>query len=347
MKKQKKIVFAFRKWNLRLDQNFSRKNQKKIFWIMMVPSYDNLGDQAITEHTIKFLKKNFPEYGIREVSELTKDWQYRYLKNKMKSNDIIILPGGGNFGDIWPVTEEIRQKIVTIFMGKKIISFPQSYSFSDEKSDILRDANSIYTRAVDFFSFRDSISYKKFEEHFLNKSILTPDIVMDSFSQYIDSNIDKKFDILTILRDDQERAANSNRIKSIIKIASQRWNISNTDTKPLNTSFVNRRNRSFLLDEKSKQIKQAKLVITDRLHGLILARAQGIPVILFNNADGKIVNLYNTWLKDDEGILIGDQFDTSQIYDWAKRNMGKTIAPINMEANFTDLIRNIEKVFHD
>lgn len=170
---------------------------------------------------------------------------------------------------------------------------------------------------------------------------------MDSFSQYIDSNIDKKFDILTILRDDQERAANSNRIKSIIKIASQRWNISNTDTKPLNTSFVNRRNRSFLLDEKSKQIKQAKLVITDRLHGLILARAQGIPVILFNNADGKIVNLYNTWLKDDEGILIGDQFDTSQIYDWAKRNMGKTIAPINMEANFTDLIRNIEKVFHD
>lgn len=340
------LKFLINKWRLRLDQDFSVKKGGRHFWVVMVPSYDNLGDSAITEATVQFLRKSFPDFSVKEVSELTRPWQYRYLKNKMNYNDIIILPGGGNLGEIWPVTETMRQEIVNEFSGKKMISFPQSYSFLDKKNIIEINAKKIYSKNVNLFLFRDFISKERFEKSFSIDAHLFPDIVMTTFSYFSNKNIKKEYDILTILRSDKEKNIKSEQDTIVGELANW-WRLEKTDTKPLKGELVTRRNRKKLIDQKSLQISKSKLVITDRLHGLILSRAQGIPVVLFSNADGKVLNLYNTWLKDDKGVFVADKKSVEEVCLWINHNIGRVIEPQKFDYEFEKLKSEIEKVIYD
>lgn len=332
------------KWRLRLHQNFRTSKNKRVFWIMMTPSYDNLGDSGITQATVDFLADYFPEFEIREVNELTRSWQYSYLEKKIMNDDILILPGGGNFGEIWPVTELIRQGIVQRFSGKKMISFPQSYSFQNEKSDILKSARQIYTNRVDLFFFRDSYSKKSFQSSFTIDSALSPDIVMYTFSKFKNGSNEniKSNDVLTILRDDKEKKNNSQR-DQLIGILNLKWEVMSTDTKPIGGQLITQKNRQNLINQKLKQIKSSGIVVTDRLHGLIFSRSQGIPVVFFGNSDGKVVNLFNTWLKDDSGILYADDKALSDIEMWIEDNINKVIPPKNFDQEFSNMKNEISK----
>ena len=52
---------------------------------------------------------------------------------------------------------------------------------------------------------------------------------------------------------------------------------------------------------KLEQFKKAKLIITDRLHGMIFATITATPCIAFGNSNGKVKNVYG-WLKHNEYI---------------------------------------------
>lgn len=49
--------------------------------------------------------------------------------------------------------------------------------------------------------------------------------------------------------------------------------------------------------------RSAKIVITDRLHGMIFAAITGTPCIVLPNANHKISATYNTWLKQSNYII--------------------------------------------
>lgn len=53
--------------NLILDS--CQNSDKKKAFLMMSPTYGNIGDQAISYYTAVFIKKNFPDYQLVVVSE--------------------------------------------------------------------------------------------------------------------------------------------------------------------------------------------------------------------------------------------------------------------------------------
>lgn len=52
----------------------------------------------------------------------------------------------------------------------------------------------------------------------------------------------------------------------------------------------------------------AKLIITDRLHGMIFATITGTPCIVFNNIDGKVYEQYK-WIKDLDYVVYLENTD--------------------------------------
>ena len=58
-----------------------------------------------------------------------------------------------------------------------------------------------------------------------------------------------------------------------------------------------------------------ELVITDRLHGMLFSAITNTPCIVFDNSYGKISSLYDTWLKDNNGITFTRQLKSSELRD--------------------------------
>jgi pyruvyl transferase EpsI len=55
--------------------------------------------------------------------------------------------------------------------------------------------------------------------------------------------------------------------------------------------------RKAVLEFKLSQFRSAKIVITDRLHGMVLAAITGTPCIVFSNYNQKVLGTYD-WIKD-------------------------------------------------
>ncbi len=55
--------------------------------------------------------------------------------------------------------------------------------------------------------------------------------------------------------------------------------------------------REFETERKFDEFRRARLVITDRLHGMIFAAITGTPCIALNNSSGKVEGVWSLWLQ--------------------------------------------------
>ena len=55
--------------------------------------------------------------------------------------------------------------------------------------------------------------------------------------------------------------------------------------------------REFEVERKFDEFRRARLVITDRLHGMIFAAITGTPCIALNNSSGKVEGVWSLWLR--------------------------------------------------
>ena len=67
------------------------------------------------------------------------------------------------------------------------------------------------------------------------------------------------------------------------------------------------------LKKKFKQISRAKVVVTDRLHGMIFCAFTNTPCIVLSNYNHKIKNSYETWLNHLDYIKFYDTIDVDKI----------------------------------
>ncbi|MDB8558413.1 polysaccharide pyruvyl transferase family protein [Turicibacter sanguinis] len=286
--------------NLIRNKYFSFRNTRKII-IIGTPTHKNIGDHAIALAEIEFIKKIFPD---RTILELDMDEYYNeitILKKYCSSSDIIILQGGGNFGDEYLYDEQLRRHAIQLFKENKIILFPQTLFFSNSLKGRIELENSIkiYSQNNNLtLVAREQYSYNEMLKYFPHNSvILTPDIV---FSLKRIDNKRKRNGALLCLRDDQEQIL-SNDEKNEIKfiLTSFFSSVKNTDMKA--SHRINKKQRLALLEEKFKEFQESELVITDRLHGMIFATITGTPCIALSNYNHKISGTYE-WIKEFEYI---------------------------------------------
>lgn len=133
------------------------------------PYYNNIEDVLIWQGITDFLKDN----SIR----LLKTTSYNTFTFPELSDDVVILlMGGGNFGDLWRWFQEFRLRVIESYPNNRIIMFPQSVWYQDE-SLIQKDAEIMSKHKDLHLCARDQYSYDFMVRHFSsNDIILVPDM---------------------------------------------------------------------------------------------------------------------------------------------------------------------------
>ena len=269
----------------------------------------NYGDHAINIAEYDFFNRNninfieIPESYVEDF--LTK---YYFL---VKKDTILYLQGGGNMGDVWGEQEKIRQSVFKKFPDNKIVIFPQSTNYMSDNSKFLIETVSLAGKVTDLtILLRDKKSYEFVKEKFPEtvKVFLVPDMVLTLDEKK--DNVPKEVDAMLYIRRDVERLDSPKKQKYLQWLDNQKnINIQLNDTVKDTWTYVFKNNRRKFLEKKIYETSKARLIVTDRLHGMLFAYVTGTPSIVFDNNNHKIKNLYDTWLKGTPYIFMVDDND--------------------------------------
>jgi len=289
------------------QKNMSLKlSQNSKIWFLDSPSYENLGDQAIAYATTKILKDTLSNYEIIEVTENNLIKYLSFLKNKIKKDDLIVLQGGGNLGDLYPRYEFLRRQVIKNFPDNKIIIFPQSIYFSDTNKGRREKINSsnVYSNHKNLIVFaRDSKSYNLMKQIFpKNEIFLCPDIALYLVNLIQNKN---REGIGICLREDTEKISLSEQENQFIQQIYKQYNnnVHKITTFSCFNQDITLNLREKLVLDKIKEFAKYKIIITDRLHGVVFSYITNTPCIFFTSKTKKTENLYNDWFKDCQFIL--------------------------------------------
>lgn len=297
------------------DYNYLKGKKKCI--VCLAADYGNLGDVAITYAQTKFLKEKFPGYEIVDFPISKTISHLKSLKKNCSADDIITLTGGGYMGDMYFRSELLRQLVIKVFKNNPIISFPQTayFSTSDLGQHVLASAQKVYSscRKLELWA-RDEKSYVFMKEKFsCNVVRLTPDIAMwlDELKPASERTV-----ITLCLRNDLEKnATTDSMVENIKRSLPDSCEVESYDTHIGNVRLdVDARYEE--LNKIWTQFRKSRLIITDRLHGMIFSYITGTPALVLSNSNFKVKECYK-WIQDCGYIKF---IDTAKDFDMSLLN---------------------------
>lgn len=303
------IAYYFRFLSSKRHDDYKHLKGKKKCIVCLAADYGNLGDVAITYAQTEFLKTKFPGYEIVDFPISKTLTHLKSLKENCSAEDIITLTGGGYMGDMYFRSELLRQLIIKVFRRNKVISFPQTadFSTSDLGKHMLSRARKVYSscRRLELWA-RDEKSYAFMKENFCHNIVrLTPDIVM-----WLDElKMESERTVITLcLRNDLEKnSATDSIIGSIKEKLHDIYRIETYDTH-IGDVRLDIDTRQAELNKIWSQFRKSKLVITDRLHGMIFSYITGTPAYVLANSNFKVKECYK-WIQDCGYIKFIDKFE--------------------------------------
>ena len=287
------------------------------FALLDFPSHGNIGDSAIWVGEIALFARL---YGRRpdHVSHMRFD-PAAPGRALPAADAVLYLHGGGNFGDIWPKHQTYREAVIAANPQHRIVQLPQSIHYRDP-AGVERTRRIIAAHPDFHLMVRDAESRDFAQRHFDCPVILAPDsafcIDPAAFPRPAAAQ-----GTLCLFRTDQERRPDARgagarfpgaRIEDWRREADWRRQAHKALLAvfylmpdgplagPRAASFtaMARRRVALGLD----QIDSAARVVTDRLHGHILARLLGKPQIVIDNEYGKIRRYIAAWGGGDTRI---------------------------------------------
>lgn len=264
------------------------KGQRRIL-LLNTPLHGNLGDAAIVLAERKFLTERTSLPWV-EITQQDLLYFHKLILKRIQPEDILALQGGGSIGTLWPLEQEVITEILSTFSQHKIIIFPQTMYFSpDETGEQVKNAFvQTVCRCGDLTIFlRDARSYALAQELLGQtgaKLHLTPDIVT-----YFDGKApaEKENRILLCFRRDLEGVLNSEAREKIREFAlSLGAEVLVTDTQIDGELTV--ASRSSYVEAKLQEFSKARLIITDRIHGMVFAAIAGTACIAVDNISKKV-----------------------------------------------------------
>ena len=270
-----------------------RPRGKKAF-LLGTPLHRNLGDSAITLAHIAFLRQcGYAE--PKEINFIDSSGYYRAtIRKAIWKHDILSLLGGGNMGDQWFSEELFRRTVLKDFPRRKILIFPQTIYYTNTENGREERAASVayYNDPRITLVARERPSYDEMRRLYPKANVLlTPDIVLSLPMQRFDT---KREGILLCLRSDAEKSLGKAEEDSIKRVA-EATGLTVTRTDMMSEEPITMENRSAVVTKKLRSFSSSKLVITDRLHGMIFAAITGTPCIVFSNYNHKVCGTYE-WL---------------------------------------------------
>jgi exopolysaccharide biosynthesis predicted pyruvyltransferase EpsI len=173
---------------------------------------------------------------------------------------------------------------------------------------------------------------------------MTPDIVLSLNLRSKSNEITHKSnDITLMMRSDLEKTMDIELEKMLISKLESKFSINNTDTV---TSYeITPENRLKELNKKWDEIKQSKVVITDRLHGMIFSQIAGIPCIVFDNYNSKIKMTCEDWLSDVDNIVFVDprnEINIDEFTEMVSNLMDKSVPQFDVDTKYAPLAETLK-----
>jgi pyruvyl transferase EpsO len=229
---------------------------------------------------------------------------------------ILVFQGGGNFGDLYPDLQFLREAVVKEFTERKIVVLPQSVHF--ESSDAqARALDRMFGHPDIHFFMRDQPSLDLMETFSAGRSTLMPDMAHALWGNFeVRSAVRPTKPTLYMFRRDGEKRpdqpANSQGIDwedLITPVETFGWRLAR---KALHTgigsfqptvmsAWYGLRNR--LIDKAVARFIEHDRIETDRLHGMILSALVSRPVVYHDNSYGKLGRYAREWLSASPQVV--------------------------------------------
>lgn len=282
--------------------------RKKIAFLDL-PIYLNIGDLLIERGS----EDLFAELDC-EVVFRGSFLDFSSLERQNFTDDVvIILQGGGNFGDLYPRHNDYRKKVFERFSKNRIIMLPQSVHYNDGL-EMEKDAE-LFSKHDNFlFICRDKYSYEAMSKYFPLENLgLLPDMAYCIDSRVLSSNHrgSGSCGVLNFRRRDEERLVDElavgfdwedllspmdrylfRRIKK--KIAKSKVRLRVVDPYVLWGWY-----RDYLIKKAVRLFLMYSSVDADRLHAYILAQLMSINTVVHDNSYGKIRRYRETWFENE------------------------------------------------
>ena len=311
---------------------------------MLACDYNNAGDLLIMKAQSEFIKKHAhnKKLIIIPLSQTTK-----YLKNISKnatSKTIIALTGGGNTDDRYTSMERARNQIIKRLAknGSRIIGFPQTVAYSNTPRGRFysRKAQEAYSRNDNFVFFaREKISFSTAKKLFTNRVELSPDIVL-SYTPH-GSNARKRRGIGALLRKDGEKALGISEQKNLLDLISE--NYGPVEINDMTSDGFSCEKINSIIDEKIRFVRSKEVIVTDRLHGMILCCITGTPCVVLSNSNHKIRSTFYDWLSSEISyIKYYDELDYGKIINDIRTLRRKDIN-IFPKLNYSNLAKYLQQ----
>lgn len=256
----------------------------RVIWYFCIPLHNNLGDYAQYLSIKKWAKEYFPDYSLMEIPSdaIIYDNQglFKFLKSRIKDNDLIIFQSGYTSNDCHP-DEFVHRKITRCFNITPTVFFPQTVNYLNEKKAASTFRCYQRHKCLLFFA-RDQVSYN-IASQYLDKAQLrlAPDVVTTLIGErkYKYS----KSGIYFCIRHDGEKLFSDEKIKKVfssIESANDEW----SDT----TMQKDEKCSPEILNAHIEQFAKHKVTVTDRFHGTILSLIASTPVVVLSTNDHKV-----------------------------------------------------------
>lgn len=287
------------------------------------PGHPNVGDSAILLGELDFLARHFPAASLRFIDV---DSYTPAADRFIDAASLLLIHGGGNFGDIWPHHHALRLRIIARFQHRKIVQLPQSIHFDNPAA--LDDTARLIALHPDFtLLVRDAKSLDFARRHFACRSELVPDM---AFALRPLHRAAPRTDCFCLLRGDKEAIADHDAILATLTAAGCRVEVADWLDPPRDPASrldrqigrvarhmpsslpllrgpavsLRRQHATRRVHQGVAMLCRGRQVITDRLHAHVLCRLLGIPSIAFDSYDGKISAFHATWTSADPGARI-------------------------------------------
>jgi exopolysaccharide biosynthesis predicted pyruvyltransferase EpsI len=220
----------------------------------------------------------------------------------------VLIHGGGNFGDIWPEHNRIREQAIAAHHGRPVVQLPVSLHV-DRPAGMTGVRRAVDSHGNVAFMWRDSESYDQGVEYFPDSQHhLVPDA---AFALQLARTAPAASDRLLIRRTDIEVSSDEvpARYRSVdwdfpprFKLSSGWWAMralerlgSSPVRSPRAWQVMYGRLASAQLRYALGLLSSAEVVVSDRLHGHILSTIAGIPNVLYADKNRKNISFFKTW----------------------------------------------------
>lgn len=282
--------------------------------LLDVPYYTNIGDTLIWEGTKHFLK-NVPHKCLYTASVET--YKYRPLP----AGTVILMQGGGNFGDLWRRHQDLRLEVVKAYPNNRIIILPQTIFYKD--NFVFEADAKIFNSHKDLhMCARDTGSLEFLQKSLTCNLLLVPDMAFCISSKLLKKYSKKEgertlflkrndpefseYDFNSYITEDEatldtcDWPTMEQQFKAKIYLDKLLWHKERLGRIP--DIYADWIFRPHQVKKGVEFVSQYKKVYTTRLHVAILSLLLDKEIVFFDNSYGKNSSFFDTWLTDVENI---------------------------------------------